>query len=131
MRSLKWIGYGLLTVGLTLAAISALVPLPAGGSPAAGASAWRTVAVWHGEESQSTPAFTVNGAWRIEWRTRPGRLGPASFGIFVYSAAGYIVTVAGDVTGEAQSERVLSRAGTYHLEIVAAQPYTVTVQERA
>jgi hypothetical protein len=132
MKSLKWVGYGLLITGLTLAVISAFVPLSPGGSSAiADASTWRTVAAWHGEGSRSTPAFTVEGPWKIEWRTRPGRLGAGPFRIFIHDAAGDIVGVAADVTGQAQSQRVLRRSGTYYLEIVGAQPYTVTVQEKA
>lgn len=132
MKSLKWIGYGLLIIGLTLAVISAFAPLPAGGSPpATGASAWRTVATWHGDGGKSTPAFTVDGPWRVEWKTWPGRFGAGPFRIFVYEAGGDMVTVAADVTGQAQNQRAMPHPGTYYLKIIGEQPYTVTVQEKA
>ncbi len=137
MRPLKWIGYALLTIGLSLAVLSAFVPLPADSSSAAAADAsqapsgWRTVVTWHGDGSKSTPTFTVTGPWRIEWRTRPGRLGSDSFRIFLYDAAGNIVGRVADVTGPARSQRLLRRPGSYYLEIAGAQPYTVTVQEKA
>ncbi len=137
MRPLKWIGYALLTIGLSLAVISAFVPMPADNASSAAAderqtpSDWHTVVTWHGDGNRSTPTFTVTGPWRIEWSTRPGRLGAASFRIFLYDAAGNIVGRVADVTGAAHSQRLLRRPGSYYLGIAGAQPYTVTVQEKA
>lgn len=132
MRSLKWIGYGLLIIGLSLAVIPAFAPLPpVSSSSTADAPAWRTVAAWHGEGGKATPEFTVDGPWRVAWRTRPGRLGAGPFRVAVYDATGAVVKVVADVSGWARSQSVLYRPGTYYLRIAGAQPYTVTVQEKA
>ncbi len=70
MRPLKWIGYALLTIGLSLAVLSAFVPLPADSSSLAPADAfpassgWRTVVAWHGDGSLQRCDRTESAASR-------------------------------------------------------------------
>ena len=83
-----------------------------------------------GNTVKSTPPFTVGSEWKITWNTSPADSGAANFKVYIYDTEGNVVGVAADVTGANAGESYQHEAGTYHLLINTAQPYTVGIWEK-
>jgi hypothetical protein len=92
---------------------------------------WVTVASFNGDASgeRNTPSFTVGNHWRMEFNTSANDAS-GNFWVTVKdpNSADESDTV-GDVSGTCSDVSDLYHPGTFYLDIVSTQPYSVTVQD--
>ncbi|MCI0582590.1 MAG: hypothetical protein L0227_06790 [Chloroflexi bacterium] len=79
-----------------------------------------TVAEFSGNASQTTASFTVRGSWQIRWNSTGGGfamaiVGDRNFGTII------------NETEAAEGVSTPTTGGTFHLEITAGGPWTVTI----